>query len=192
MESIFTRVFAYRQREHHSPTENFITEIFAFCLEIDEIFCKDFLKLFINTHLSWQEMSISTQESYLGYGRPDIEINFADTSIIVECKVESSERQNQLNDYASILTTKKLQPNKYIIFLTKYFEHKTWTIQNVNFKLIRWYEIYLLIDDRHTEITKQFKSFLKDQEMENLKNFTIQDMLALKTIFVRISKSYGL
>jgi len=33
-----------------------------------------------------------------------------------------------------------------------------------------------------------FKLFLKDQEMENVKNFTIQDMLALKTIPETISK----
>ena len=79
-ESVFSRVFAYRQRENHSPTENFLTEIFAFCLESDENFCTDFLSLFIDTNISWQEMSISTQESYLGYGRPDIEINLKEMS----------------------------------------------------------------------------------------------------------------
>ena len=52
----------------------------------------------------------------------------------------------------------------------------------------RWFEIYEIINKTNVEITQQFKQFLKENEMENLKNFTIQDMLALKTIPETISK----
>jgi hypothetical protein len=33
--SVFTKVFSYKQRENHSPIENYLTEILAFCLDSD-------------------------------------------------------------------------------------------------------------------------------------------------------------
>jgi len=117
VESIFSRVFAYRQRENHSPTENFLNEIFAYCLENDVLFQKSFFNLILNSSLPQDDIEISTQESYIGYGRPDIEISFDNTSILIECKVESSERKNQLNDYCGILINQKKQLNKYLIFI---------------------------------------------------------------------------
>ena len=76
--SIFSRVFPYRQRENNSPIENFLTEIFAFCLETDVLFRKDFFKTLLTINISNYDFEISTQKAYDGYGRPDIEINFND------------------------------------------------------------------------------------------------------------------
>lgn len=186
-ESIFSRVFSYRQRENHSPLENFLTEIFSFCIETDLKFRNDFFKLFISNY-SNQNIKISTQELYEDFGKPDIEISFEDTCIFIESKVEASERANQLTDYASILVKKKTHSNKIIVFITKYFESKELDFDNVQLKLVRWYDIYKLINDNNSEITKQLKLFLKEQEMENVKNFTIQDIIAMKTIPETINK----
>jgi hypothetical protein len=181
--SLFTRVFSYRQRENNSPLENYLTEIFAYCIESDFKFRSDFFFNCLDIHAKSVDIKIQTQDEYEGYGRPDIEINFDNTSILFECKVEASERENQLEDYAAIL--KKYKPSghsKHIVFLTKYFEHKELADTNINLHLIRWFAVYELIDDTHSQITNQLKIFLKDYDMEKIKNFTIQDLLAMKTI----------
>src|ERR1035437_9767476 len=118
-ESVFSRVFSYRQRENHSPTENYLTEIFAFCLESDIGFRNDFLKE-LEIPFSEESIKITTQEIYETYGQPDIEINFGDTCILIECKVEANERLNQLEDYCLILCNEKKHSNKHIVYLTKY------------------------------------------------------------------------
>src|ERR1035437_1028350 len=102
-ESVFSKIFSYRERERISPLENYLTEIFAFCLERDFKFRKVFFSSLLDIELQESVFKISTQNEYEGFGRPDIEISFNDTAILFECKVEASERNNQLNDYASIL-----------------------------------------------------------------------------------------
>src|SRR5688500_12702305 len=99
---LFSSIFPYRQHECHSPLENFITEIFAFCLRNDEFFRSSFFRL-LKIECANENCFISTQKKYDVYGRPDLEIEFADTIFLVENKVEAGERLNQLNDYASIL-----------------------------------------------------------------------------------------
>lgn len=181
--SLFTRVFSYRQRENNSPLENFLTEIFAYCLESDSKFRFDFFSYHLGIHKKVKEIKIQTQAEYENYGRPDIELNFDNTSILVECKIEAIERENQLEDYACILRKHKPSSySKHIVFLTKYYEHKEITDANIKLHLIRWYDIYDLIDDTHSQVTNQLKEFLKERGMEKIKNFTIQDLLAMKTI----------
>ena len=187
-ESIFSKVFSYRQRDNHTPLENFLTEILSFCIEYDLEFRNDFLNKVLGIKYIGQEISISTQEIYSGYGRPDIEINFGNTCIIIECKIGAIERQYQLTDYASLLAKEKPKSNKHLVYLTKYYDHKNLEQSNMKFHQKRWFEIYEIINKTNVEITQQFKQFLKENEMENLKNFTIQDMLALKTIPETISK----
>jgi hypothetical protein len=135
-----------------------------------------------------QEIEISTQENYEDFGRPDIEISFEDTCIFIESKVESKGNEDQLNNYASILLSKKIQSDKRIVYLTKYFESKKLNVEDVYLKLIRWYEVYEIINENHKDVTKQLKSFLKEQEMENVNNFSIQDIQAMKTIPETIGK----
>lgn len=188
-DSIFSRVFSYRQRENLSPLENFLTEIFAFCLESDTVFRNDVFSKLLSIEIDNSGFCISTQEHYASYGRPDIEITFGNTAILFECKVESREGENQLNDYASILTNVKRKfTNKHIVYLTKYFDHKELVDKGVELIAIRWYEVYELINENHNDITQQLKSFLKENNMEAVKNFTIEDLVALKTIPATISK----
>ena len=181
--SIFSRVFSYRQRDSHTPLENFLTEIFAYCLEADAKFRHDFLTNILQIEYNANNFSISTQEEYYGFGRPDIQITFDNSIILIECKVESGERENQLNDYEQILN--KLKPNqlnKNIVFLTKYFEVKELRNETVHLHMARWFQIYELINKDNSQVTIQLKEFLKEQGMEKVKNFSIQDLMAMKTI----------
>ncbi len=187
--SLFSRIFAYRQRENNSPIENFLIEIFTFCIETDEKFRKDFFIKILKLISIENDFKISTQEVYVGYGRPDIEISFGNSIFLIECKVETSERENQLEDYSLILLNKKEKyKSKHIIFLTKYFEHKVIKSQQILLHLVRWFSVYEIIDHSHSSITQQLKNFLKDQKMEKIQNFTIEDLLAMKIIPETITK----
>ncbi|MBX7204888.1 MAG: PD-(D/E)XK nuclease family protein [Bacteroidia bacterium] len=188
IESLFTRAFSYRQRENHSPLENYLTEIFAFCIEADLQFRHTFHKKLLNISLPKKTFTITTQQKYVGFGRPDIEIIFDNTAIIIESKVEAGERFNQLADYCEILNLHKSEENKHIVLLSKYYEHREINSGKVSLHLLRWFDIYNIIDDSHNEITRQLKIFLKEQGMEKIKNFNIQDMLAMKTIPETITK----
>jgi len=187
--SIFLRIYTYRQRENNSPLENFIIEIFTYCLENDPKFRNDFFSKILNVNIDTTNLNISTQQEYEGYGRPDIEISDSKSVFLFECKVEAGERENQLEDYSLLLMEKKSQyKDKHLIYLTKYFEHKDCKTKEVTLHLIRWFEVYEIIKEYNKEITKQLKLFLKEQHMEKIKNFNLQDLLAMKTIPETITK----
>ena len=189
IESVFTKVFSYRQKENHNPLENFLTEVLSFCIESDLRFRQDLFTDVLKIKLENATFNISTQKQYVGYGRPDIEVTYNETAILFECKVEADERKNQLKDYTSILINQKsIFTNKHIIFLTKYFEHKEISDVGVNLHLVRWFEVYELINNQHSQVTQQLKTFLKEQNMEKVKNFTVQDLLAMKTIPATMTK----
>ena len=38
MESLFTKLFRYRERENRSPEEDFMTELIAICFKITGVF----------------------------------------------------------------------------------------------------------------------------------------------------------
>jgi hypothetical protein len=85
-ESVFTKVYSYRERENKNSKENFLTEIFAHCLYSDKNLLNNFFKqLKIESDA---EVIIKTQSSY-EFGRPDIEINIpaTNTCILIECKI---------------------------------------------------------------------------------------------------------
>ena len=57
MSSIFDRIYSYRARENKDSKENFLIEIFAFCLQTDELFFKSFSNL-CNVKISKKKYSI--------------------------------------------------------------------------------------------------------------------------------------
>jgi len=187
MKSIFTRTYHYRARENKNNLENYLIEIFAFCLENDIEFRKDYLsEIGFNENI---EVFINTQSSHKDYGRPDIEIKNSNSFIIIECKIESTERKNQLNDYLKILKKSDLE-NKWLIYLTKYYETKN--INAKESKIIymnyKWWDIYNLIGKHHNPITQQLKVFLTENNIAMNKNFNTIDLISLDSISGTISK----
>jgi len=180
--SFFTNLFAYRQRENNTPLENFLTEIFSFCLQTDINFRNSFFKVCLKIN-SKGNCLISTQNEYEEFGRPDIEIELDNYSILIENKVDSTEGLNQLNRYASILRMHKQDDRKKIVvFLTKIFEQKILEDNTVQLIQIRWYEIHNIISSSNTETTKLLKEFLTDYNMSKSLNFNDTDLSALKVI----------
>lgn len=182
-ESVFSRLFSYRPRENISPLENYLIELFAFCLESDKNFKDSFFEKCLKIPSNSKKIKVKTQVQYLKYGRPDIEIYSDETIIIIECKVNSQERKDQLNDYQKIINIHHPEKtSKHLVYLTKFFENREINDMVINFHLLRWFSICEIINDTNTEVTQELKKFLINQGMEKTKNFTIQDLLAMKTI----------
>lgn len=185
-ESVFSKIYSYRERENKNCKENFFTEIFAHCLLIDNNLLNNFLKL-LNIETTG-EVEIKTQTIY-EFGRPDIEINIQskDICILIECKIEHFERLNQLEDYSKILELKKAK-NKHLVYLTKYYDFRESENKKVNLHLIKWFDIYQIIEIDNDSITKEFKNLIKDENMSESKNFNYTDLTVMKSISGTIRK----
>lgn len=187
MESIFTRTYRYRERKDKNNLENYLIENFSFCLENDHLFRKAFLsEIGFNDDT---KILINTQSVHDGFGRPDIEIKNSNSILLIECKIESTERENQLKDYLQILK-KSDSKNKYLIYLTKYYESKDLINEkeNIIYENYKWWDIYNLIEDQYSPITKQLKIFLKEKNIAMDKNFKTVDLISLNSISGTISK----
>lgn len=90
-ESVFSKIYSYRERENKDSKENFLIEIFAHCLQTDKKLLQDFFRK-LNLQIT-NESIIKTQSIY-EFGRPDIEINIPETKtcILIECKIEHFEK----------------------------------------------------------------------------------------------------
>ncbi|WKV11262.1 PD-(D/E)XK nuclease family protein [Marivirga harenae] len=191
MTSIFNRIYSYRQRENKNNRENFLTEILGYCLENDPHFRHAF---FNNLDIPFiDDPQIITQQSYPNLGIPDLEIYSKNRNsiILIESKIEHSERENQLSDYCKILTKHHKNLNKHLVYITKYFDenHENFKpLDNINFKALKWDVIYSLVNKNHSEITQQLKNYLKEENMDDTKNFNYTDLATLNSIATTISK----
>lgn len=177
-ESIFSKIYSYRERENKDSKENFLIEIFAHCLDTDDRFLVEFLNLLAID--SDDDISVKTQATY-EFGRPDIEINIPSTKtcILIECKIEHFERPNQLEDYKKILEGKNVKA-RHLVYLTKYYDFRENANKSINLHLFKWFDIFQIIDEDNAELTKELKSYLKDENMDESKNFNYTDLTVLK------------
>lgn len=186
MESLFSKIYSYRERKNKNSKENFLIEIFAHCLLKDKIFFQDFLHLL---KLDYEDDFLIKTQSIYNYGRPDIEINLnkLKTCILIECKIEHFERINQLEDYKKILLEKNVS-KRHLVYLTKYYEYRENENKMIDFSLVRWSDIYSLIDKKNNQITQELKLYLKNENMSESKNFNYNDILTLLNITDTLSK----
>jgi hypothetical protein len=180
MSSLFEKLYRYKQSEQgRHQRENFLTEIFAHCLEFDEIFRMNFLDLIGCTN-NCVDFICKTQGIVKGFGIPDVYIEIGnDTKIIIECKVGSTQGEKQLDKYASSLIKDKAT-NKILIYLTKSPENIMESDMKVNFRHIRWYNIYDLLQKSSNELSVEFSKYLKEHQMNiEMVPFTNKDTRAI-------------
>ncbi len=181
--SLFNRLYTYREREGKNAKENFLIELLAYALEINEEFRVGFIGLIgqLKSYIP-EEFLVSTQVVYK-QGRPDLELHLSnDCHVLIECKVESGEGEGQLDSYHRILGEKKVK-HVQLVFLTKYYEDKGNRLIH-----IRWYQVIdLLKNIDRSELLNELLKYLIEEGMET-KDFNLNDLNALSTIHQTISK----
>ena len=183
--TLYSRLFSYRQNEKLSPAETFLTEILGYCLEHDSKFLNDFLER-INFK-TIERLKIKTQGSENILGRPDIDLFSENNRIIIECKLEASERIDQLTDYSTILYNSN-KKNTSLVYLTKYLETKNRKDIHNPFVQLCWYDIAKLINIDNLFFTIEFKNHLKELNIADMKYFNALDLANLKSISNTIEK----
>ena len=150
MSGIFNRIFSYRQREGTSPYENFFTETFAAVVSNSELFSKEFAMWLFELKLENTKpirIEIKTYKSFnKGRLTPDICVEFRNTDnmnyvAIIESKIDSRQRENQLRDYDNILVEEWSEDwSKTLVYITKYSEDVGGyeASDNIRFKKRKW------------------------------------------------------
>jgi hypothetical protein len=114
MESLFSRLFKYRERENRSPEEDYMTELIAYIFQNHRSVLLSFLKECNINHgyIEMEGITVSTQY-VLGNleSRPDIAIklinkNGKQSIIFIENKINAAEGPNQLRRYFTYLSEK--------------------------------------------------------------------------------------
>lgn len=181
MSSFFHKLYRYKQSEIKNQKENFITEIFAHCLMNDCDFRKSFLTL-IGCNQNCDEIDCQTQFFDKEFGKPDILIKIGkETTILIECKIDALQGQTQLYRYAEFLK-KYSSKFKHLIFLTKFAEEVEEYEPILNFKHIRWCNVFELIKCSSNLMSKEFSTFLIEEKMSNQILFNKSEINAIKQI----------
>jgi len=177
MENLFVNIQKYVPRKDRNPKEDFFLEILAFFLDNDKILLSKFVKVCgVNTGRI-KKYEIRTQVKYEKYGRPDIEIIINDSVfIIIENKIDSTQRYNQLKDYLKVAQKKKYR-HSYVVYLTKYYEDVDEKIRK-RINHIYWCDVYKIFKEYKTKnkiidcLIPQFIGLMEEEGMEPFKKIT--------------------
>jgi len=180
MNSIFSKIYKYKQTEKQNQIENYLTEIFAHCLKADEVLRNDFFKEIGLEPIG--DVKIVTQKTFFDGKRPDICITADNCFLLIECKVGADEGHNQLLHYRQILE-KSEKNNTKLIFLTKYIHKKSEADINIT-----WSDIAEMIKDNNNLLTNELKEYLFDNNIAFMEKFTEKNKNSLKHIRETIQK----
>ena len=181
MECLFQNLYKYRQISPRHQLENYVTEIFSYCLQTDLSFRDSFLE-FIGCHKSCKTFSCKTQTLQKEFGKPDLIIRLDEhTLIVIECKIGSSQGLGQLKNYANFIESQHYN-NKHFVFLTKHHEEVEDFGPSLNFKHLKWYDIYDLLKHSNNIISLEFATFLNQHNMSSEISLSITDVNAIKYI----------
>jgi hypothetical protein len=196
MESLFSRLFKYRERENRSPEEDYMTELIAYIFQNHRSVLLSFLKeCNINLEdIEIEGITVSTQY-VLGNleSRPDIAIklikrNGKQSIIFLENKINAAEGLNQLYRYFTYLSEKNQRnvQSCHLIYITKYYDSKenlnflTENKSKVSFTQLRWWQVFRILkqfDD--IEIISEALKFMKERGLNMSRNFNFFDINTL-------------
>lgn len=194
MESLFTKLFRYRERENRSPEEDFMTELIAYIFQNHRNIMMSFLQEFGIMHdgIDIESIMVSTQYTLNNSeSRPDIAIRLRDASgkqsiIFVENKINATEGPNQLQRYFSYLSEKN-QNNMFschLIYITKGYDSKEnlnlLSNRGVNFIQLRWWQVFQILKPYEgIEVIKEILKFMKERGLSMSRKFTAYDISTL-------------
>lgn len=173
----------YRHSNSVTPFEDFTTEILAGILETNpEIFDLVVTDLF---RLNENDFSVSTQKTYRLNETQSVRIDLVienDNSIcFLENKVESTEGENQLDNYATVLDELAENKKTYLRYCTKYFDPKD--EERHDFKQFRWSDIArILVEFDEQPQINDFYKFLKNHNMANNLEITAKEIFLFENL----------
>jgi len=196
MESLFSKLFRYRERENRSPEEDYMTELLAYILQNHRSCLLSFLKEcnIIEEGIEIEEIMVTTQ--YIlnnSESRPDIAIKLTDESgkqsiVFVENKINAAEGPNQLQRYFSYLSKEnhKNLCSCYLIYITKNYDSKenldflSEKREKVSFIQLRWWQVYQILKlYEEIEVIRETLKFMKVRGLSMSRKFTSFDINTL-------------
>lgn len=194
MTGLFDTLFRLRSKSEKDPLEDFTTEIFAHCLNLNKEILYDFLKSHNIIEKEFEKHSITTQyhltkvNDQESDSRPDIAIFLDNADIFFENKIGSPEGKEQLKRYAEHLD-KSDKEYKTLVYLTRDYDKKEKVDivkdcknkETINFTPLRWYEIAHFFENYKdiNPIIQEFLIFLKAKGLSMNKQFSQNDIQTL-------------
>ncbi len=185
MSDIFSTLYKLKLNNSLNPLEDYLTEIFCYCLEEYEILRSDFLETFgIYSFSNEDELYfISTQHNlpslptHKSASRPDMVLIYKNATIFFENKVASNEGFEQLERYRDHLVNTETE-YKTLVYIARDYEPKQ--IKNINFVEIRWFQVFNFLKKyKHLNPVFQMMLFMKNQKMAMNNKFTPTDLITL-------------
>ena len=179
--SLFEQLYTYRQKEGRNDRENFLTELLAAMLRTYPQLLAIFLaRIGLGHTIADCKIEVKTQVGY-PEGRPDIIItsDSGNLLVLVECKLESEEGDNQLLRYEEII--KRCEPAYHaVVFLTKYYEPP----RPGSAKHLRWHDLYSMSQQIADggDLLAGFQDYLKLHNLHHPMTFLLTDLIALENI----------
>ncbi|MDZ7935689.1 MAG: PD-(D/E)XK nuclease family protein [Emticicia sp.] len=199
MENIFSNLFKLKLKNSNNPTEDYLTEIFKYCLTNDKNIFSAFLKLISKNENLNDDYTIKSQESFEKLlkhecdSRPDLSIYFENNVIFIESKVDSTEGNWQLQRYAEHLIQFPDTTSKTLVYLTRDYENKEdislfCKNNDVKFIRLRWYNIYEFLKEfKQKELIIDTLKFMENLGLSSNNQFNSVDFLTLNN-FYRVRK----
>ncbi len=183
--SLFERLYVYRQKEGKNDRENYLTELLAGVLRATPQLLEALLGRVGLGQVAGQALEVQTQVSH-PEGRPDISIRSADGKVmlLVECKLEAGEGDEQLSRYEAILA--RCGPvYGVVLFLTKYYEPP----RAGQVQYLRWHDLYALSGKvEGGELLEGFREYLALHSLHLHMSFSPIDLLTLENIQANLRK----
>ena len=198
MSSLFHTLFKLQLRSSNKPTEDYLTEIFAFCLSENQELLAGFLRHFGIHETQFSGFTISTQlrlkalEEHETDSRPDMAIFLDTKTIFFENKLGAGEGYKQLSRYAEHLN--EFPGEKVLVYLTRDMDPKDEEKikkkcqEELGFIHIRWFEVFQFLQKYKTDpLIKELLEFMKSLKLDMSNQFSPVDILTLSN-FSRVRK----
>ena len=200
MSGLFKILFDLQIRSHDQPLEDYLTEIFAYCLDQDGGMLNVFLKEFKIVDRDLEEYTLTTQyelkklTNHLVDSRPDIALLSDDTTIFFENKIDAKEGARQLQRYAEHLNLKSSK-NKSLVYITRDYDpkDKKEILENcrndIRFIPLRWYRIFRFLKQyKENPIVFELLKFMKQNNLAMNNQYSPTDIITM-TNFSRVRRT---
>lgn len=187
---LFQTLFKLRTTEKREQLEDYLTEILAHLLRVNDDLLHTFLERFARLNGAQAAYSVSTQTEFLALehhsinSKPDMVIQSEHACVMIENKVGSSEGWEQLPRYADHLHTFP-HPTKVLLYITRDFDPKTESEivpenSGIAFYAVRWYEIARCLRDYQEHLlVPEVLTFMKHHHLTMNHQFSPSDIIAL-------------